>query len=238
MAALDPVRERFRRQLAREHVLGLHLGLLFALTVGLGLLGSRLWLALGFEHLILRSMVNCGLTYVLFLGLLRLWVAWLHWRRPELAVLSPADAALAPGDPPDAARTSRAGADDAIEGGLNLGEGAVDLVSAAAEGELLGAILAGLAFLVAGAAMSLVVFPWLWVELPALLMESAFQVALSASLVRRAGKLVQAEGPGWLPVALSRTFVPFLIVAAVVLAVTSIAHVSCDAPSRLAGCFR
>ena len=56
--------------------------------------------------------------------------------------------------------------------------------------------------------------------------------------MRRAGRLARAaEGPGWLTVLVSGTWVPMTVVTVIVVAVTTIAHFACDAPTRLTGCF-
>lgn len=232
---LDPVRKRYRRALFQSFVVRFHALLIVAAVVGAGLGLNRLWLGLGFEHLVWRSLFNCFVTWGVFLGGVRVWVLYAHVVDERLAALHPDDAAAAPPDPALGEPRSARGASDAAEGGLEVARGLAEI---AGEADVVGAIFGGVALAIAALVALAAVWPWLWVEVPALLVEAAFQVALSASLVRRAGRLARAaEGPGWLTVLVSGTWVPMTVVTVIVVAVTTLAHFACDAPTRLTGCF-
>jgi hypothetical protein len=239
---VDPVRRRFRRAAFRALVVRFHTFLIFTAVVGAGLALNRAWLHLGLEHIVVRSLLNCVLTYGLFLGAARLWVAYAHATEPALAVLHLDEAAQAPpdvagGDPDRDAKRGEGGA-DAAEGTLEVARGLAELAGGFAEGEVVGAVVGGIALLLAALVALALVFPWFWIEVPALLVEAAFQVTLSASLVRRSGRLVPARaGAGWLPVLVAGTWKPMLVITLGVMAVTATAHVACDAPARLSACF-
>lgn len=236
---VDPVRKRYRRAAFRALVVRLHTFLIFTAVVGAGLALNRALLAIGFEHIVARSLLNCAVTYGLFLGAARVWIAYAQTAEPALAVLPPDEAALAPPDAIGAEHDKpRPDGANAAEGTLEVARGFAELAGGLAEGEVIGAVVGGIALLLAALVALAFVFPWFWIEVPALLVEAAFQVALSASLVRRSGRLVPArEGAGWLPVLVAGTWRPMLVVTLVVLAVTLTAQVACDAPARLAGCF-
>jgi hypothetical protein len=232
---LDPVRKRYRRALFQSFVVRFHALLIVAAVVGAGLGLNRLWLGLGFEHLIARSVFNCFVTWGVFLLAVRVWVLYAHLVDERLAALHPDEAALAPPDPPLAEPKSASSASDTAEGSLQVARG---LAEVAVDADVIGAIFGGVALAIAALVALAAVLPWLWVEVPAMLVEAAFQVALSASLVRRAGRLARAaEGPGWLGVLVVGTWGPMAIVTVIVLAVTTLAHFACDAPTRLSGCF-
>jgi len=235
----DPLRKRYRRAVFRALLVRLHTFLIFTVVVGAGVGLNRVLLAIGFEHLVARSLLNCAITYAIFLGAARLWIAYAQSTVPKLAVLPPSEAALSPADVVEAEREKSSGKGvDAAEGKLEAATNIIDLAGGLAEGELLGAIVGGVSLLLAAVVGLAFVFPWFWIEVPALLVEASFQVALSGSLARRSGRLVPAgEGAGWLPVLIAGTWRPMLVVTLMVLAVTLTAQVVCDAPTRLAGCF-
>lgn len=234
----DPARRRFGAEAATVLGAPRHAFALVALTALAGVAQNALLRAAGLDHLIYRSVVNCVLVWVFFLGAARLLIAVAQARAPRLAQLSPDEAAATRGQPPEV--TPGEGGAEAGRAGLELARGIAELAGAFAEADLLGLILAGVALVLAGLVALGFFLPWLWLEVPALLLEAAFQVALSASLVRRAGRVVpvgEAGGPGWLRVLAGGTLVPWILVTTAVVGVAAAAHFACGAPARLAGCF-
>ena len=238
MRALDPVRKRYRRALFRRFVVRFHTSLILAgvTLVGLGL--NRMWLGLGLEHLVWRSLFNCFVTWGVFIGAVRLWILFAQASSPELAVLSPNEASDVPPDSLEPHEPRPDGTLDAARGSLDLAQGLAEAAGAIGEADLVGVVLAGAALGLAGFIALASLLPWFWVEVPALVFEATFQVALSGSLVRRAGRLERAAaGPGWLSVLLGGTWVPMVLVTIFIVTLTTIAHFACGAPTRLAGCF-
>lgn len=65
---------RIRGELERESFPRLQMFLLVALTGGVGFLTSFLLLGFGVEEMWIRYLLSFGAAYVVFLGLLRLWL--------------------------------------------------------------------------------------------------------------------------------------------------------------------
>ena len=222
-------RRRFYNALAGRFVIRFHLALILGFVLGASVLSNLTLRAVGLDHLVWRTALVCLLGYVGFFVAVRLWLSFLFARGSSL------HAAV-----PDPKRLARGGRDDS---GFSSDLG--DLGDLADLGDLdEGALF------VAVLLIALFAFIALWwlggfvlSKLPLLLVDVAFDAALSGGLVRAVtrfdrGGAVNARDQIWIKPLLLSTIRPFMICFALVVGTALAAHVACDAQSRLAACFQ
>jgi hypothetical protein len=189
--------ERFRREFARtvaaQLLVRFHMALIFTATVSAGMVVSKAALENGLRSMPLRYLLAAAAAYVVFLILVRLWIAY-ALSVVDLSVERELEsAALLRGE------RGRIRARPREPSALHwlLGEAFADLLIYLL---LFLAIVASL--LIAGAYL-------VW-QAPLILVEGAFEVWLASTLLVRVRGV---ERRGWLPIILRRTTVPFVYVA-------------------------
>ncbi len=213
-----------RRQIERDGFPRLQMAFLVSLTGAAGLLASYCLLNAGVDRMWLRYLLAVGIAYLVFLGLLWLWLrssAADYADIPDMPDMLPARSAT-----PDTVGVSGQGG--SFDGGGASGwyESAADLMlpgagdsgpvdevlGTAAQAEELAVPL--MAIVLIGAAMlsSLLVIYWA----PLLFAELLVDGVLAASLYRRLRGL---ESRHWLESAVRRTWWPFMLTAFIAAAV-------------------
>ena len=198
---------RVRERLERHSYPRLQMFLLVSLTGAAGFLASFALLRAGLESMTLRYPAAICIAYVVFMGLL--WV-WLRYREEDFY----SDAAEAALDTIDGTGSSDANCSGSSGGSSDSGVG--DALGSLGDADDLAiplALIIGLgAILVAGVVVMFSVVS----AAPALFAELVVDGALSVSLYRRLQGLDRTH---WIECALRRTIKPFLITAVLALAV-------------------
>jgi hypothetical protein len=222
------VRDRYRTAVFERLFVRLHAALLLG-TVGLlGFLLNGVLLRVGFDHLPMRTFLVLGMSYVGFLGLLRVWAGWVHASEARLARLTPADLEALASDEPDVAVRPRRKLGDLAD--------AVDLADLDLDGDGLGCLVLPLLF-VCGVVLVWGV-AWFIADAPLLLADVVFELALGVSLLKSTRALTRRMNVrGWFEVALLQTWRPMALVLVVGVGFAAGVHIVCDAPTRIAGCF-
>jgi len=192
--------DRFRREFARTVVAKLlvcfHMALLFAGTVSAGMVVSKAALESGLRSMPLRYLLSASAAYIVFLLLVRLWIAY------ALSVIDVASEhgveslPLRQGGREPAADRPRESPREAPWPWRVL-DAFDDLV------------LYPLLFLLIVASLLIAGAYLVW-QAPVILVEAAFEVWLASTLLAR---VRDVERRGWLPVTVRKTIVPFVYVA-------------------------
>jgi hypothetical protein len=205
--------QRLQQHLERKGWPRVQMALLVALTGGAGLLASFVLLQIGLHTMWLRYPLALGVAYLVFLGLLWLWL--------RTSAADYADAAIAPDDldlltnhsaMPEL--ISGVGGDFA-GGGASASFDAPDTTGLSSVGEGLGsvadadefAIPLAVLLLAAGLALSSLYVVY---TAPVLFAELLLDGALAATLFRRLRGLATQH---WIETAVSRTALPFVLTA-------------------------
>jgi hypothetical protein len=174
-----------------------HMSAILAATVGSGLLLDRGFLAGGFTDMAWRYALSVLGAYAVFFLLVRLWV----WYAAGIPIDVGMDA--------DSTRAEMAGAavevgvEAAMDGGVRLPGGGIDLDVDMEEGWWVMVVLAVVVLLICGAGAYLI-----WMA-PEILPEVALECAIGAGLVRQ----LREPSAGWAVRLLVRTWIPLLLVA-------------------------
>jgi hypothetical protein len=206
--------QRIREQLERRSYPRLQMMLLVMLTGGAGFLASFLLMMKGVDTLALRYTLAVGIAYLVFLGLLWMWL------RVGVDSLDGPDAVfegmvelLPDGAPRSPAVHARAALES--EPLVELPDVPVPNVAAAADVDEL-AIPLAVILIVAGIVLTVLVASFSVVySAPILFAELLLDGVLAATLYRR---LRRIETRHWLHSAIRRTIVPFAITAALMAA--------------------
>jgi len=215
---------RLQRQLEQETYPRLQMGLIVALTGVAGWLLSALLLALGMDQMALRYPVALGGAYLVFLGLLWLWLrtqAQDYQEIPNLVEVNSSSGcdsgagevrlpSMHSGDGGDFSGGGASGSFDAL---ATLPEAESDVLSSV--GDAVGSVGDADEFAIPLLAIALAVglaFASLYVVYlaPALFAELLFDGVLSYTLYRR---LRHADSSHWLSTAFKRTVLPFALTA-------------------------
>lgn len=206
----DEVR-RLRRYLLQSSYPRLQMCLLVALTAAAGLLASWLLLSSGMTAMGTRYPLSVGIAYLVFLGLLWLWMrtTWDEYVEDTVDVVDML-ASRRQGMAPSEAQ-ARVGLESSAEfsGGADSGSGVFDAIDFVAADEFV-IPLALLAVLVAVCASLVFVLASVVWSAPVLFAELLFDGVLAAGLYRR---LRRADAQHWLQAALRHTFWPFVLAA-------------------------
>lgn len=202
--------QRLQQHLERDSWPRVQMALLVALTGAAGLLASFVLLQIGLQAMWLRYPVALGAAYLVFLGLLWLWL--------RTSASDYADAVIAPGDPGLPANPSSVPEPISGGGGDFAGGGAsasFDAPASSSLGDSLGsvadadefAIPLAVLLLAAGLAVSSLYIVY---TAPVLFAELLLDGALAATLFRRLRGVTTQH---WIETALNRTALPFGLTA-------------------------
>lgn len=210
-------RRSVREWLEGRFFLRIHMTLILAGTFLAGLVTTRVLMGLGVNTLAVRYAIAVCLAYLVFLGLVKLWL---------LYVGSDGEASVE--DPEDAIELAVDGARVMTlhSGGGGSGGGStwdLDL------GDDLGGLIFMIALIVIVVLLGGIAIYYIYMA-PAVLGEAFFEVVLAASIARRARK---AEGAGWLGAVWRATVWPFLGVLALSIVLGWLAQRHCPEALKL-----
>jgi hypothetical protein len=203
--------QRLQQHLERDGWPRAQMTLLVALTGGAGLLASFVLLQTGLHTMWLRYPLALGVAYLVFLGLL--WL-WLRTSASDYVDAAPGDLDFAPDHIPTPDLVSGGGGDFA-GGGASASFDAPDTTGLSSVGEGLGsvadadefAIPLAVLLLAAGLALSSLYVVY---TAPVLFAELLLDGTLAATLLRRLRGLATRH---WIETAVNRTALPFVLTA-------------------------
>lgn len=210
-----------KQRILKRYFVRFHMSLILAATVGSGVTASKVLLLAGVHSMLVRYPLAVLLSFGVFLGLIRIWIWYVHARpsgKASQVADGLADVALdwtpgpgsgSAGFHPGGGGSGGGGASDLWDSGGGAGGSGswvpdVDLdVDFDGEGALVLVVLAVLMVAIFGAGVYLV---WL---APEILAEAAVSVILAGSIARTSRKL---DREGWVEGVLRRTWIPLLLV--------------------------
>ncbi|MBX9601484.1 MAG: hypothetical protein K2X35_10780 [Bryobacteraceae bacterium] len=208
-----------KQRIVQRYFLRFHMGLILAATIGSGVVASKVLLLAGVHSLVFRYPLAVLLSFGAFLGMIRVWIWYVHARpswNPGSAADGLSDVAVdlaaesgARAFVPGGGASGGGGASDMWEAGPTAGNSGswmpdvdVDL-DFDGEGALVLAVLALLMLAIFGAGVYLV---WL---APEILAEAAVSVILAGSLAKTSRRM---DREGWMGGVLRRTWIPLVLV--------------------------
>lgn len=253
-AAADPSlpnRERVKRALSQHFFLRGHMFLILGGTISVGMVATRLLLALDVNHLAWRYGLSVILAFAAFVGFVRLWL----WYVGYCADSERRSAGTQGADWLDAVNFSSGGIDLPSFGGTSSG---ADLSSTftGGGGRFGGGGATGswgsgsssgggskssfdldlgddwgvvILLVVLVAAIAFAAFYVIYAA-PVILGEAAFQTALAAALTRRTKKMTAS---GWIGSVVRATILPFLVIFALAVTLGWYANKQCPTARRL-----
>ncbi|HEX8170014.1 MAG TPA: hypothetical protein VF824_05670 [Thermoanaerobaculia bacterium] len=237
--ASAPALARYRAALESRFYLRIHMTLLLGATFASGVVATNLLLRAGLYHLTERYILAvCG-AYLVFLGLVRLWLIYVGADRRgidlgsngidigDLGGIGGSDASDTAGEVLHAGGGRFGGGGATGSWGTptpvkSSGSSALDF------GDLDDLWIVVLLIALVLALLAIAVY-LIWVA-PAILSEAAFDAALAGALARRAKKM---SSPGWVGAVWRATVVPFLVVLVLAGALGWAAERRCPEAKRL-----
>jgi hypothetical protein len=224
-------RAGFIRWIRDRFLLRFHMTFILLGTFVAGLVTTKVLLEVQQNVLWLRYLIAVAVAYLAFLGLVRLWLAYLAWcARGERDAVGPdgvLDLVDGMCEAGELFSSSVSPSAEPVQGGEFGGAGSsgswnagdVNVSSATETGSAAGNAASGCGFdldeavwiLVVAAAVLAVFLAGIylvWIA-PAMLAEAAFEAALASTLVRRAKKV---ESAGWIRSVVRATVWPFIII--------------------------
>jgi hypothetical protein len=228
------LKDRFKSRLVHKHFLRFHMGLILTATAVSGVGISKLLLMAGLNRLSIRYGIAVLLSYLVFLGLIRLWIWFATGREvavPNLdsggvvdgSIELPAGEVGSPVVHFGGGSSGGGGASSSWEGGPSLPD--IDLDIGGGDdgiGVLIVLVLLVLAILLCGGFLIYVA--------PNLLAEAAFSALLAGSLRRATRRL---EAGNWTLGVLKYTVIPFAIVCGLSVWLGHAAHRHCPSAVKL-----
>lgn len=223
-------RTRFIRWVRDRFLLRFHMALILVGTFVAGLVTTKILLELELDALWLRYLIAVVVAYLAFVGLVRVWLAYLAWaarsERDSIGVdaldlvdgmceagelfswSSPTSRVVAPGGESGATGASTSWNVADVSGATGVrGGGPVSEAGVSFGFDLDEAVWILVAAVIVVAVLFVAVY-LIWMA-PAMLAEVAFEAALASVLVRRAKK---AESGGWVRSVIRSTVWPFLAI--------------------------
>jgi hypothetical protein len=199
-------KERVKLFLERHFFLRLHMFFILGATIASGALATKMLPALGVSHLALRYAIAVCAAYLVFIGLIRLWLFYVRMARGGVYFSGEGldwGHAWSSGDTSGFAAT----------GGSKFGGGGASgsWTSSTFDFDLGGDEWAVVILFVALVLSLLVIGIYIIYTAPVMLSEVAFEALLAAVLAKRAK---QIQRPGWMGIVWRATVWPFLIVLA------------------------
>lgn len=255
--APTPFAKRFRQRVVRQYFVRFHMSLILAATTATALLATKLLLMAGVHAVLVRYPLALAAAYLAFLGLTRLWVAYVLIGRPGRGVLGAVLDNVSV-DLPDVSLPSPHGGSSFSFGGGSSGGGGASSSWDAGGGTSVADVAApssggggggggswfpsldldidlddGIWILLALALVILVVFgagAYLVYAAPSILPDVACN-ALLASCLTGAAKKAQSEG--WLHSVWRSTRIPLLLIFVVTMVLAYTVHQHCPHASKL-----
>jgi hypothetical protein len=253
-------KEKFIRRFRKRFLLRFHMSLILIATCLSGALFSKLLLLLSVSDPLGRYPLTAGLSYLLFVLFIKLWLWYVSTTTRQKAadtvdtVTGSADLTdiplnLAGRAAPQAAEVFAGGGGVFGGGGASgsFGEAADAVADAAGKaGKSIGDKVSdlvpdldeglGLALLALGVLLTLVFGTGLYLvySAPAILSEATFEFLLAGSLVKQSKKM---GDPDWMGSVLRATWVPFAVVLAISVAAGWVLHVYYPEVGRIAELF-
>lgn len=221
--------QRFRRRIKEQYWVRFHMMLILMATTVSGIVASRVLLWCGIGSVTVRYPLNVAIAYLVFLGLVRLWIVYVHSGSsgPDLDIdLDGAD--VGETDIVGEFTGSMPGTGGSSPGGGGGGGGgswfSFDGFDLDGEGALILIVLGILVLVILSAGAYLI-----WVA-PEILGEAAFNAVLAANLVKVSNRL---EREGWVEGVVRATVVPFGIVMVMTCVLAYVVHHSCPVASTV-----
>jgi len=233
---------KFRQRIVRDYFVRFHMGLILSATTAAGLISSKLLLMAGLTSIPIRYPLATVLSYLIFLGMMRLWVAYVlnDVRVSPDGVELDGDSFPIDGQHFGGGGTSGGGgASDAWDDPYRNAESTTNFASAKGGGSSsssldLGVDLEdGIWILVALAVVVLVICGaggyLIWVA-PEILPEIAFNALLAGCL---SGSVKRAEAKGWVRSVVWSTWIPFLLVLLTTVGLAVVVHRHCPDAAKM-----
>jgi hypothetical protein len=245
----------FRKAFKDRFFLRFHMSLILVGVTFSGLIVSKLLLETGIRSMIIRYSIAVAISYLLFFGLIKLWLLYL--RRSSKVVSSGKESDI-PGFFDLTTPSSSSAGSIVSQGGEFGGAGAsgdwvdspsgagIVLVSdapqsgLASKGSVIGDIDigdGGIVLIVLGVLLALIfgVGIYLVYAAPAILSEAAVQVMLASSLVKGSKTMDNSD---WVGSIFKATWVPFAVVMILSIAIAWISAHYCPGAAKLSDVFR
>ena len=217
----------FREQIAKKFLIRFHMSLILAAVMASAVLCSKLLLNLGVYSLPIRYPIAALVAYLVFLGLVRIWVAYVTYNDSsqsdadldvdlddvEFPSVGPAKLIDFSGGSTSNSGVSHTSSSGGSSWSFDFDEGGWILI-------VLGILLA----VIFGAGAYLIYIA------PEMLPEVALQVVMASTLKRASHKL---EAGGWAVSILKGTVVPFLIVFVLTIGLGVVVHHTCPMATKL-----
>lgn len=244
------LKRHFSQWLRSRFFLRFHMSLILGSTFLAGLVATKILLELNVNRLWLRYAIAVGFAYLLFLGLIRLWLWYVgisaRRERDEGSLDVPADLVEAVCDiaqfsaPEPAMQTgggdfggagASASYDTPAVSSANLASASRGSGGSTKGGFSIDADEAIVVVLLAALVLSLFVAGgYLIYAAPSILSEAAFEAVLAAALVRRARKV---DSPGWIGSVFKATALPFFVILALSMILGWYAQHSCPTAIKI-----
>ena len=254
MAAIAPARKRIDAWLQKRFALRVHMALILAATLMIGIIATRLLFDIHITPMWLRYMLAVAVAYGGFLALIKGWLFYLgicarrDRNRHSLDLGDFGDAFCNLGSTPlDFSFSGSGGSGELTPAGGSFGGGGASgswgtpEPMASSVGEKAGGGIGNLfdfdfdegwVFILLVAVVLGVLFAGIYLvwAAPAIFGETAFHAALAAALIR---KTKQMHEPGWVGSVIKATAIPFGIVLALTIALGVVAQKHCPTATRL-----
>jgi len=245
IARLDSatVARKFKQRIVRQYTVRFHMSLILAATTAAGLISSKLLLEAGLASVLMRYPLAVVCAYFVFLGLTRLWVAYVLIGRPSkhswnwVGDVGPVDVDLA-GSPAGGTGGVQFGGGDSGGGGASASWGVAETPSDSGGAALPDIDLSvdlddGIWILVVLALLVLAIFGaggYLIYAAPNILPDVALNALLASCLT---GAARRAETNGWVYSILRSTWIPLMLILIVTVALAVVVHRHCPGAPKL-----
>ncbi len=206
----------FREQIAKKFLIRFHMSLILAAVMASAVLCSKMLLNLGVHSLPIRYPIAALVAYLVFLGLVRIWVAYVTYNDSSQ---SDADVDV---DLDDMGFSNGSTIDSGV--GHTSSSGGSSWSFDFDEGGWILIVLGILLAVIFGAGAYLIYIA------PEMLPEVALQVVMASTLKRASNQL---EAGGWAVSILKGTIVPFLIVFVLTIGLGVVAQHTCPMATKL-----
>lgn len=227
------VAKRFRQRVLRQYFVRFHMSLLLVATTSCGVLASKLLLMAGLTSVLVRYPVAVALAYLVFVGLTKLWVAYVLIDVPARRAVGPdGGSSFDPAniDLPGRGSGGPSGGTSMSFGGGDAGGHWFSFPNLNLDIDLDDGIwiLALLVLVLFGAGGYLIYVA------PEILPDIALNALLASCLTGAAKK---AEAKGWLRSVFGATWIPLVLIMATTIGLAVTVHRTCPSAPKLMDAF-